>query len=712
MNNIPNNPNIEVIKAKETGLFTNYIFKAIPLAFDESMSYYETLCGLLNYLKNVVIPTLNNNADAVSELQTLYEELKSYVDNYFTNLDVQEEINNKLDKMTQDGSLSKIIRAYVQPIINQQNEAIKQINDKVNNMINFTPSVASNMSDMTDTSKVYILTTDGHWYYYNGTSWVSGGLYQGITVPNDSITPIKIKGHTILNLLNFKDIDTLTNYGIAQVSATSVEYAQTSATLSVSGYIPVEPGQIIYSTCKMPSNYQAIVYFDSNKNVIGMEKVATMWVALGEKTIPNNCYYIRIGYNYASSSPNAIYTTDASNLPEAFIPYGKFTINGLYVEQLSDIVTITVKKDGTGDYDNLRDALESTNTKDKYIINVYPGIYDVLSDYTSAEINNAYYVSNNIRGSFCGPYIDGNITLRGIGSRDEIVILGRLDSTYGNTIREQISTLNLQGNVTIENMTIIAENLRYAIHDDFISNFTTTNIKNCIIKSERPNGYGIAEYSHAYGMGTKSGKITNIENCVMAPRFYLHTNKNFTEASITNLRDSYFLENIFIADMNSGKKDLINIENCVSDFIRFDYYPGNSAGTCELYCNTSIPVIHNVNDYYITADIMEFRNQSANTILKGSLIQKKSTSFEITNTATNFEVMTGDDPTLFYGICLDDVEQFYYGRVQTHGYIKASDIGLNATIGSKYKIKNGSLVPTTDNDYIAICNMQDYIYIY
>lgn len=101
--------NIE--KIKPTGLFTNYIFKAIPLAFDESLSYYETLCGLLNYIKNTVIPTVNNNADAISELQNLYIELKNYVDTYFDNLDVQEEINNKLDEMAQNGEL-EILLAY------------------------------------------------------------------------------------------------------------------------------------------------------------------------------------------------------------------------------------------------------------------------------------------------------------------------------------------------------------------------------------------------------------------------------------------------------------------------------------------------------------------------------------------------------------------------------------------------------------------------
>ncbi len=104
---------INVEKIKPTGLFTNYIYKAIPLAFDESMSYYETLCGLLSYLKDTVIPTLNNNADAIIEVQTLMQNLQNYVDNYFDNLDVQEEINNKLDEMAQDGTLAEILANYL-----------------------------------------------------------------------------------------------------------------------------------------------------------------------------------------------------------------------------------------------------------------------------------------------------------------------------------------------------------------------------------------------------------------------------------------------------------------------------------------------------------------------------------------------------------------------------------------------------------------------
>lgn len=157
-NKLPDNPKIEVIKTGKTGLFTNYIYKAIPLAFDESMSYYECLCGLLDYLKNVIIPTVNNNADAVAELQSLYIQLKNYVDNaineyeesinnkveslenymnnYFDNLDVQEEINNKLDAMVKDGTFQKLVENVALPILNNLSNRVESLADEVETATN------------------------------------------------------------------------------------------------------------------------------------------------------------------------------------------------------------------------------------------------------------------------------------------------------------------------------------------------------------------------------------------------------------------------------------------------------------------------------------------------------------------------------------------------------------------------------------------------
>lgn len=86
----------------------------IPSSYKESLTYEEQILWFMNYLEKTVIPALNNNADAIIELQGLYEQIKTYVDEYFDNLDVQEEINNKLDDMAESGELTEIIAQYLQ----------------------------------------------------------------------------------------------------------------------------------------------------------------------------------------------------------------------------------------------------------------------------------------------------------------------------------------------------------------------------------------------------------------------------------------------------------------------------------------------------------------------------------------------------------------------------------------------------------------------
>ena len=86
---------------------------ALPTSFIDSMSYYEMLAWFCDFLQNTVIPAVNDNAEALAELQRLFVELKDYVDNYFDNLDVQDEINNKLDDMAESGQLTDIIAQYL-----------------------------------------------------------------------------------------------------------------------------------------------------------------------------------------------------------------------------------------------------------------------------------------------------------------------------------------------------------------------------------------------------------------------------------------------------------------------------------------------------------------------------------------------------------------------------------------------------------------------
>lgn len=85
----------------------------LPTSYMISLTYEEQLLWLCQYLEKTVIPAVNTNAEAVAELQNLYVQLKNYVDNYFEDLDVQDEINRKLDDMAESGQLTELITEYL-----------------------------------------------------------------------------------------------------------------------------------------------------------------------------------------------------------------------------------------------------------------------------------------------------------------------------------------------------------------------------------------------------------------------------------------------------------------------------------------------------------------------------------------------------------------------------------------------------------------------
>ena len=187
----------------------------LPTSYLDSLSYAEQVTWFCDFLQNKVIPALNNNAEALQEVQRLMTELQEYVDNYFTNLDVQEEINNKLDQMAEDGTLTELIGNYIDPIIEEQNASIEEINTKVEAVASGSPLVATSTSDMTDQDRIYVNTTDGYWYYYNGTAWTQGGIYQATALDNDNLA---------LDGRNTKTSKLAYYYGYEELKPVSDEY--------------------------------------------------------------------------------------------------------------------------------------------------------------------------------------------------------------------------------------------------------------------------------------------------------------------------------------------------------------------------------------------------------------------------------------------------------------------------------------------------------
>ena len=118
--------------------FRYWCQKILPLVYDDSLSYYELLGKVIKYL-NDVVDAVNENTDNVSTMRSeltsfeanitsrqdsfesrilnIVQQLESFMNNYFDSLDVQTEINNKLDEMASDGTLTSIITPLVPDIV-------------------------------------------------------------------------------------------------------------------------------------------------------------------------------------------------------------------------------------------------------------------------------------------------------------------------------------------------------------------------------------------------------------------------------------------------------------------------------------------------------------------------------------------------------------------------------------------------------------------
>lgn len=107
--------------------------KVLPLVYDDSLSYYELLCKVVNKLNEVIT---NEN-----ELNEAFQQLKEWVENYFSSHDFQEAVNNKLDEMAKDGTLASLINKVIFGELNQKVDTnannISAIDDRINNINNF-----------------------------------------------------------------------------------------------------------------------------------------------------------------------------------------------------------------------------------------------------------------------------------------------------------------------------------------------------------------------------------------------------------------------------------------------------------------------------------------------------------------------------------------------------------------------------------------------
>ncbi len=169
-----------------------------------------------------------------------------------------------------------------------------ELNSKIQGLTGGTPLTASSTSGMTNTGRIYVNTTDGNWYYHNGTAWVSGGVYQ-TAEDSDTVNALKeevadkvsfektVFFETGKNKFNPND-ENIINGGYYNSSNVYVEAANYHQT----GFIPVEAGKNYTSTYKGAF----VSWFDRYKNFIGFSD-SQDFTKNGYVTAPLNACYGR-----------------------------------------------------------------------------------------------------------------------------------------------------------------------------------------------------------------------------------------------------------------------------------------------------------------------------------------------------------------------------------------------------------------------------------
>ena len=181
--------------------------------------------------------------------------------------------------------------------------ANSNLQNQISGLASGSPLVASSVSGMTDTSKIYVNTSDGNWYYYNGSSWSVGGVYQSTGISDNSIAPSNLKFVKRTNqLFNYFEADIVHLFTDSQNMKIYDSYASYMAVLPITGGQTYSVSRIggkkfcIATTENYPTNNENIIDISGDS---GDTNVTTLTI-----TASNNANYLCIFYLNSNADPN------------------------------------------------------------------------------------------------------------------------------------------------------------------------------------------------------------------------------------------------------------------------------------------------------------------------------------------------------------------------------------------------------------------------
>lgn len=369
----------------------------------------------------------------------------------------------------------------------------------------------------------------------------------------------------------------------------------------------------------------------------------------------------------------------------------------------------TIKK-SAGDFSTLTEAIKTLgagSADNPITLYIHSGEYDILQELGGD--NFLRDVENN-GSERQGIEVPDYVNIIGVG--DVRLKMDVPDNKTTRNTSSRISVLNAWRHNTIKNIKITVRNTRYAVHDETNNQYANNDMRyiDCVFE-HLGNKSGVWNSTQAYAAGMGSGGNYYFENCTfksVAIPFSMHDNFNVESNRIRIVKCTFITGNDDVAIRfgsygTGAKKSVVTIENCnidksVKSFEeQWNSHHGNhfsiSGGG-----NTVVPYIT------VNSDGRKERVEFADEVrtLKNTGQAKITIGTPVKLVGNSVQPLGTNEPWLFYGVSLDDIEPNSMGVIKYAGYIAKEDTGINSLlVGQRIGLVGGRLAVVDSNDFIA-----------
>lgn len=227
-------------------------FPFIEADFD-AVTNYQLLCKVVEYL-NKIIDNNNKQNDNINQLEQNFITLYDYVNNYFSNLDVQEEINKKIDELITTGEFNSFLSGiYTPEMFGAKGDGVTDDTEAIQKALAF---------NNVNISKNYLITEN--LVLHSNLKIFGGGTITKKVEFNDSYLNHCIFSCTDSNNIDINNINLMSNslaisvYGCSNVNITNLIINSEKYSILISDSEKNESNGITISNIKIENDVTII----------------------------------------------------------------------------------------------------------------------------------------------------------------------------------------------------------------------------------------------------------------------------------------------------------------------------------------------------------------------------------------------------------------------------------------------------------------------